>query len=86
VWSQPLPLFEGAEQRRGLSASILAGGDLVVGMAATPLTHETVTFEGGGTAEIPTVGDSARLLVARIPSGHAPTPAGEPIFLPLISR
>jgi hypothetical protein len=86
VWSQPLPLFERAEQRRALSASILPGGDIVLGLAAVTLTKETVTFDGGGSAEIPTIGDSARLLVARIPSGHLPTPAGEPLFLPLITR
>ncbi len=85
-WSQPMPLFESADQRRSLSSSLLANGDIVLGLAATPVISETVTFEGGGTAEVPALGNAARLLVARIPAGYESIPANESIFLPMLSR
>lgn len=86
AWSRPAPLFHSAEQRRALSASLLSGGDIVLGLAAAPVVSQTVTFDGGGTAEVPAVGDAARLLVARIPAGYIPAPEGRVLFLPMVAR
>lgn len=85
-WSLPLPLFQTPELRRSLSASLLPGGDIVLGLASAPVVNQTVTFEGGGTAQVPAVSDTARLLVARIPAGYIPSPEGWALFLPLVAR
>jgi hypothetical protein len=85
-WSQPAPIFANAEQRRSLSAALLTGGDILLGLAATPVISETVAFDGGNMAEIPAVGDAARLLVARIPAGYLPVQGAGPVYLPLVRR
>ena len=79
-WSQPTPLFQSADQRRALSASLLANGDIMLGLAATPVISETVTFEGGGTAQVPALGDSA--LAGGAPAGDLCTGARQPNDLP----
>jgi hypothetical protein len=86
LWSQPAPIFASAEQRRSLSAALLPGGDILLGLAATPVISETVDFGGGNSAEVPGVGDAARLLVARIPAGYLPVQGAGPVYLPLVTR
>lgn len=86
TWSQPAPLFASAEQRRSVSAALLPGGDIVLGLAAADVISETVTFEGGAAGPAPAVDPAARLLVARIPAGYTPVAAGGPVFLPLVRR
>lgn len=85
-WSRPAPLFRSNEQQSALSASTLPGGDIVLGLAAAPVTSQSVTFDGGGVAMVPTVGDAARLVVARIPAGYVPPQEGGKLFLPLVTR
>lgn len=88
VWSLPAPLFHSAEVRRAPSAMLMPGGDILLGLAAMPVTSETVTFADGSTAQVPAVGNAARLLVARIPAGYIPVPENEALFLflPLVAR
>ncbi len=86
VWSQPAPLFHTPELRRTLSAALLPGGDILLGLAAAPVVNQTITFVGGGTAQVPAVGDAARLLVARIPAGYIPALESERLFLPRVRR
>ena len=84
-WSQPAPVFRTAEQRRGLSAALQPGGDILLGLAAAPVLSQTVTFTGG-TAIVPVVGSASRLLVSRIPAGYVPPPEITLVFLPRIAR
>lgn len=85
-WSHPAPIFASAEQRRSLSAALLPGGDILLGLAATPVISETVAFEGGAAGEVPAVGDAARVLVTRIPAGYLPVQEVGPVYLPLLTR
>jgi hypothetical protein len=86
AWSQPGPLFASPEQRRSLSAALLADGGLALGLVAAPVVSETVTFDGGATGAVPVVSEAARLLVARIPAGYTPPQPGGPVYLPLVAR
>ncbi len=88
AWSEPTPLFGDPVQRRALSAAVLTDGTIALGLVAASVLSETVTFEGGGTAAVPTVGDAARLLVAQIPAGFTPQPpqGDTTIFLPIVAR
>lgn len=85
-WNTPAPIFASAEQRRALSAALLPDGGIVLGLAATPVISETVSFEGGGATEVPTVGDEARLLVARIPAEFGPGDGETSLFMPAVQR
>ncbi|NJO82300.1 MAG: hypothetical protein HC828_05465 [Blastochloris sp.] len=76
-WGVPAPLFGDTQQRRSPSAAMLPDGTIVVGLTAAPIISTPVQFEGGA-APVPSIGEYARILVARIPVG------GSRIYLPLV--
>ena len=86
TWSQPGPLFNSAEQRRSLSATLRPGGDIVLGLQSAAVTSETVTFSGGVTGSVPVVGATARVLLATIPAGYVPAPQHAQLFMPVVVR
>ena len=86
TWSSPAPLFHSAEQRRSLTAHLQANGDVLLGLTAAQVSDQQVDFDGGGVAMVPTVADSARLLVARVPADYVPAPEQPLLFLPRVSR
>ncbi len=82
-WSTAAPLFSDAQQRRSPSAAMLPDGTIMLGLAAAPVGSTPVQFEGGA-APVPSVGERARLLVARIPAGAQV--GGQRVYLPLLVR
>ncbi len=86
TWSQPGPLFQSAEQRRSLSATLKPGGDILLGLEAATVKSESVNFGGGATGNVPVVDDAGRLLVATIPAGYVPAPQHPQLFMPVVVR
>ena len=86
TWSLPAPLFDSAEQRRSLSATLRPGGDIVLGLQSAVVSSETITFGGGATGSVPVLGDTARVLVATIPVGYVPAPQHPQLFMPVVVR
>lgn len=85
TWSQPAPLFHGAEQRSSLSARLLPGGDILLASTVAQVGQQTVTFDGGVQVPVPSVAETARLTVATIPAGYTPAPMHPLLFLPRVA-
>jgi hypothetical protein len=85
TWSQPIPLFQGAEQRSSLSARLLSGGDILLAATVAQVGQQTVTFDGGAQVSVPAVAETARLTLAAIPASHTPAPLHPLVFLPRLT-
>lgn len=85
-WTVPAPIFNTDEQRRAPAAVSQANGDILLGLAVSAVTTETVTLPNGQPATLPAVEDTAQLRLARIPAGFVPVVLGERIFLPAVRR